>query len=234
MKKMIVGNWKCHPSSIKEAEELFRVSDREGVVVCPPFVFMSVGRDMLKKAVLGAQDIFWEEGAFTGEISAPQVKDVGAFYVIVGHSERRAMGDTDDDVMKKAGAAVKAGLTAIVCVGEPAIVRAEGENDVKKFVTLQLSAIEPFITSGKIIIAYEPIWAIGTGNAATPDDAVSMISLIRSVAGDGVKVLYGGSVSSLNAEDFLSRPEIDGLLVGGASSDPAEFGRLLAAIGDRD
>jgi triosephosphate isomerase len=232
MKKIIVGNWKCHPSTEKEAEDLFRVSDREEVIICPPFVFLSAGRDSVKKASLGAQDVFWEEGAFTGEISAAQLKNMGAEYVIIGHSERRAMGEDDEAVSRKVGSAIKAGLTAIVCVGESPLIRAEGKEAANNFVASQVSAVQPLIDSGKIIFAYEPIWAIGTGNPATPEDAVSMASVIRLRSVEKVRVLYGGSVSSVNALSFIGRPEIDGLLVGGASADPEEFSRLLAVIKD--
>lgn len=227
MKKLIVGNWKCNPSSPKKAEAIFEKSDRANVVVCPPFVFL--GRS-LKSASLGAQDCFWEEGAHTGEVSVGQLKSLGVKYVIVGHSERRAMGETDENVSRKAEAVVRAGMKAIVCVGEPAVTREEGDEAVERFIDLQISAVESLISSGKLIFAYEPIWAIGSGVAATAEDAVAMARHIRSTCvSDKIQVLYGGSVSSGNAGDFLGRPEISGLLVGGASVDPKEFAKIIEA-----
>lgn len=229
MKKIIVGNWKCNPSSAKKAEALFKASDRADVVICPPFVFLAGAN--LKSAALGAQDVFWEEGAYTGEVSPAQLKGLGVKYVIVGHSERRAMGDTDDIVMKKALAVIKAGMKAIVCVGEPDNVRREGVRYAEKFVALQMAAVDSVISSGKLIIAYEPLWAIGSGRPAAPEDAVSMISHIRSCcANEKIKILYGGSVSPENAAAFLAKPEIDGLLVGGASANPAEFKKIVASL----
>lgn len=227
MKKLIVGNWKCNPSSAKKAEELIKASDRVNVVICPPFVFLNEGK-LLKNASLGAQDVFWEDGARTGEISVSQLKGLGVKYVIVGHSERRALGETNDSVFRKTEAVVKAGMKAIVCVGEPIDVRKIDITAAEEFVALQVSAVEPLISSKKLIFAYEPIWAIGTGVAATTDDAVSMTNHIRSCCGTNkIAVLYGGSISSKNAKDFLDRPEISGLLVGGASIDSKEFGKII-------
>jgi len=229
MKKLIVGNWKCNPSSSKKAEAILKVSDRANVVVCPPFVFLNEGRS-LKTASLGAQDVFWEEGAHTGEISAGQLKGLGVKYVIVGHSERRAMGETDDIVSKKAEAVIKAGMKAIVCVGESADVRDQGTEAAERFVALQVSAVESLISSGKLIFAYEPIWAIGSGTSATAEDAAVMARHIRSSCfTDKMAVLYGGSVSSGNAGEFLGHSDISGLLVGGASIDPKDFSRIIDA-----
>ncbi|MDD5099007.1 MAG: triose-phosphate isomerase [Candidatus Colwellbacteria bacterium] len=227
MSKLIVANWKCHPSNEETAKSLFRLSDRDNVVVCPPFVYIPLGREILKKASLGAQDSFWEEGSYTGEVSASQIKSVGARFAIIGHSERRAMGESDLDIKKKVSAAIKEGLTAIVCVGEPSSIKAEGEEATNDFISLQLSAIGEFFGSEKLIIAYEPVWAIGSGNPALPADAASKASFIRSLTGNKTKVLYGGSVSAAGISEFAEREEIDGFLIGGGSVNEEELTKMF-------
>ena len=200
------------------------------VVLAPPFIFLYKVYETLYggKVKLAGQDVFWEKaGAYTGEVSPAQLKNLGAAYVIVGHSERRALGETDEIVGRKLTAVLEAGMTPILCVGEPADVRERGMEAAKEFVGKQLEVIEHKVFEG--IIAYEPVWAIGTGNNATPGDAAEMITLIKSLVTSyrlPIPVLYGGSVTSGNAGDFLNREEIDGLLVGGGSLNAEEFGEI--------
>jgi triosephosphate isomerase len=189
---------------------------------------------------VGAQDLHWEaSGAFTGEVSAPMVKDAGAMYVLVGHSERRhGMGETDAVVAKKLGAALREGLTPILCVGETLTEREEGLHT--HVVERQLSVAFAGANADDAratVVAYEPVWAIGTGRTASPDDAVAMHRAIRSwVQGrfgapvaNALRILYGGSVNVTNATDLLARDEIDGLLVGGASLEVPSFVAIVEA-----
>lgn len=235
--KIIVANWKCNPENTVEAVKLLKLSDRKDIIIIPPFVFIHLAGSLLN-ASLGAQDVFWESGAYTGEISATQLSKSGVKYVIVGHSERRSnFGETDEVVSLKAKAALDAGLSVIICVGESAGDREGGkvaaERAIRRSVIGSLSGIAPK-RSHKIIVAYEPVWAIGTGNADNPDEADERAKLIKSIAEGmglfGVAVLYGGSVSKDNAAGFLSRPEIDGLLVGGASVDIDEFPKIISIL----
>lgn len=210
------------------------------IVVCPPFTAIpSLSAALSSYPVkVGAQDLYWmEKGAFTGEISPAMLKDAGCAYVIVGHSERRhLMGETDDDVQKKVRAALDFGLRPILCVGETLEQRESGE---------ALSVVEAMTRRGlaalrtdevqEAVIAYEPVWAIGTGKEAKPEDAREVIVRIRttidSLFGEGsggtVRVLYGGSVKSGNLRSFIAQREIDGALVGGASLDPTEFTKMV-------
>lgn len=184
---------------------------------------------------IGAQNVHWEpKGAFTGGISIPMVKEVGARLTLVGHSERRHLfGETDEQVARKTKAALKAGLTALVCVGETLAEREGGRTEA--VITRQLApviqALDPDEWQG-VVFAYEPVWAIGTGKNATPDDAAQIHELIRmelSRAGVPIRVpiLYGGSVNSGNVASLLSRPQLDGVLVGGASLDPEKWAELI-------
>ncbi len=205
---------------------------RARVVLCPPFVWLT---DLSHKPVpgleFGAQDAFWEEqGAFTGEISPRMLKSSGVKYVLVGHSERRRLGETDEIVNKKMKAVLAAGLRAILCVGESAEVRSKGMGAAKRAVAAQLKNDLAGVKAqnGKLAVAYEPIWAIGAGNADDPAAAGEMAGLIRSILSSKVPVLYGGSVTSGNAERFLSRKDIDGALVGGASLSAPEFKKIVA------
>lgn len=211
----------------------FRAPKGAEVVVCPSFPYLAAfsGKAGFK---LGAQDVFWENlrsgGAYTGEISAAMLKDFGAEYVIVGHSERRALGETDYIVNKKLKTALSAGLKVILCVGEAKEVRKRGFAAARGFVRNELRARlsgvkKKFLKN--IAVAYEPIWAIGTGLADKPKDAAEVAGFIKKLL--PVRVLYGGSVSSKNAEKFLAQKEIDGALVGGASLDPKEFKKIVEA-----
>jgi len=187
---------------------------------------------------LGAQDIFWEEsGAYTGEISPTMLKSLWVRYVIIGHSERRwKLGETNEVINKKMRAALKNGITPILAVGEK-----EKGDSVEKFLEDQLSTGLDGLSEediSKIIIAYEPVWSIGTGNADDPEDTVKAVGIIKEIIGKivgkeiagKIPVLYGGSVNSKNVADFLSKPEIGGALVGGASLDKEEFLKVLNIV----
>lgn len=239
-KKLIIANWKMNPVSEKEAVKLARAEDFSNVVIAPPFPFLSVVGQTIEKAALGSQDIFWEKkGAFTGEVSAGQLKSVGVKYIIIGHSERRMLGETDVTINKKAEAALKEDLRAILCVGEPWSVRKRGIAAAKKFVKNQLQkdliSIKKYkLKTKNLIIAYEPVWAIGAGRADKPAEVVEMAKFIKAVLNfkftiQNSKILYGGSVIAKNVKAFLNRTEIDGALIGGASLRPKEF-RTIATV----
>lgn len=219
------------------------------VVVCPPFTHIErVGKLLGKTRIkLGAQDVFWKShGAYTGEVSPFQLKALGVRYVIVGHSERRALGETDKVVNKKVKAALSAGLKVILCVGESLTVRKRGfanaKNFVKKQLTKDLKGIGNCLATRdpvkkeklkieNLLIAYEPLWAIGTGRAAAPADATVMARFIKELLVVSrkslVRVLYGGSVNAGNVGAFLAEPDINGALVGGASLKPREFKKMI-------
>lgn len=212
-----------NPASLKEAQELFdAIKDgikgaKAEVVICPPFIYLS----QLKGLPLGAQDVFYEErGTFTGEISPTQLKDLGVEYVLVGHSERRKLGETSELVAKKMQAALTAGLKVILCVGEN-----EGENK-EEVLRQQLAGV-----SG-VIVAYEPVWAISTGDPyktkalPTPQIVKESADLIKKILGDeNVRVIYGGSTNAANAKEYLE--VVDGLLPGGASLKADEFVKIV-------
>lgn len=238
----VAGNWKMN-RTIAETRELLSVmkgglNEISGVekVVCPPFISLVAAAEMLagSEIGLGAQNLYWEEkGAFTGEVAPAMVKEL-CNYVILGHSERRAyFGETDETVNKKLIAAQKFGLTPIVCVGETlAQYEAHQTRDVVSSQTrLGLTAVSADFAPS-IVVAYEPVWAIGTGKASTGESAnVVVKDYIRSViaelygeaAAQAIRVLYGGSVTAANAAEFFSQPDIDGALVGGASLKVEEF-----------
>lgn len=232
-----------NPATVREAIKLARSTDKKGVVICPPFVFLPEVKKILKRASLGAQDVFWEEkGPFTGEVSAAMLKGLGVKYVIVGHSERRRwLKETDEIINKKVKAALKTGLKVILCVGEPLAVRRKGLTAAKRFVADQLKEdlvglhSKFYILNSRLIVAYEPIWAIGTGRADKPRDTAEMVQFIKQFLHStfyilNSKVLYGGSVNSQNAEKFLQLKEIDGALVGGASLKAEEFNKIIRTV----
>jgi triosephosphate isomerase (TIM) len=245
---IIAGNWKMN-KTVDEAIELVRAlraaaADVEKVemVVCPPFVALAAVKDVLagSKIALGAQNVFWEEkGAFTGEIAPLMLKDL-VTYVIIGHSERRQyFGETDATVNKRVNAALKVGLTPIVCVGETLAQREAGETAavVNNQVLNGLAGLTAEQAKA-IVIAYEPVWAIGTGRASTGDDANAVIAqnirvplrqLFGEAVAQGIRVQYGGSVTAANAAEFMGMPEIDGALVGGASLKVADFTGIIKA-----
>ncbi len=232
-KKLLVANWKANPKSLTEAVRLARQTDAPNVVVAPPFPFLHSVGGVLRRSALGAQDVFWSDGPYTGEVSTNQLKRLGVRYVIIGHSERRRyLAESDKVINKKVVAALKAGLKVILCVGEGRhenIRRAE--DFVKTQIRSDLAGIRGRMSS-KLAIAYEPIWAIGTGRADSPQQAGSMAKFIKKTCKNyihikNIPVLYGGSINSNNASSFLSSTYLDGGLVGGVSLKPVEFRKLI-------
>jgi triosephosphate isomerase len=238
MRQLIAGNWKMNGLTSQAAAIAKALRDTTGpahaphcdLLVCPPFTqIMSVAQVLLGSPIaLGGQDChIAAAGAHTGDISAPMLRDAGATWVILGHSERRQFhGETDELVREKVLAASDAGLTPIVCVGETADQRYSGQES--EVVGWQLSGSLPKPFTG--VVAYEPIWAIGTGQTATEQDVETMHAFIREEllrqfgeAGRGVRILYGGSVNPANAAKILAVPEVGGALVGGASLKPDDF-----------
>jgi triosephosphate isomerase len=244
---LIVGNWKMHKTAseaavfVQRLTELLPASDRVEVAVAPPFTALSAAAQVLgttSRILLAAQNLHWEDhGPFTGEISAPMLKDLGCRFVILGHSERRQhFGERDDGINKKVRAALRHGLQPILCVGE---TLAEREADrTEQIVSGQLQAGLRGVSKEEIVlvtIAYEPVWAIGTGRAATAPQAVAVHQLLRGSlhrwgedTADGIRILYGGSVTAENAGEFLAHPEIDGALVGGACLQLESFARIVS------
>jgi len=247
-KKLLVFNWKMNPKTLKQAIILAKTSDFENTIIAPPFIFIEEIGKILKKAGLGAQDLSWKsKGALTGEISADELKNLGVKYVIIGHSERRQIiGETDTIINKKVIAALKAGLKVILCVGEPSRPTTDNlqpTTKAKQYVKNQLQKdlrnlkfqISNFKLRNHLMIAYEPVWAIGTGKNNTPEDASKIIKFIKqTLVASGYtpnpKVLYGGSVNSKNLKDFLKYKEIDGFLVGGASLKIKEIKSIIKSI----
>jgi len=238
MNKLIVFNWKMNPLNEKRALTLALLSDFKKVVIAPPFLYIPLVKKVIKKALLGAQDVFWEKfGAYTGCISPRQLKSLGVKYVIVGHSERRYYFKENDEIInKKIKAALKENLKVILCVGEDWSVRKKGLKAAKKFVEKQLfkdlKGIKSLAVNYQpLIIAYEPIWAIGSSVADEPKETQEMVKFIKDFLAINyqltAKVLYGGSVSSRNVFNFLSQKEIDGVLVGGASLKSKEIIKII-------
>jgi triosephosphate isomerase len=242
--KTIIANWKMNPPAMNEADELvgFLAAQKKkdpfksGLIFRPPFLYLA---ELIKKygtEVFGAQNCFWEEkGAFTGEVSPLMVKNMGAEYVILGHSERRKYFEEGDEMVnKKLKAALRSGLKAVVCVGEQTRLGVS-EAQYLKVIEDQVRGSLAGISQAEfknIIVAYEPVWAIGTGVPDSPPESLKSISHIRRVIGamlednsfgEGVGVLYGGSVNGANADGFLKEPGISGALVGGASLKKDEF-----------
>ncbi len=229
MTPLIAGNWKMH-GTLREAAALAD-GVRAGVpgadlLVCPPalHVFAVASQLLGSPVAVGGQDCHTAaKGAHTGDVSAPMLRDAGAGFVILGHSERRAdHGETDAQVKAKAEAAMAAGLTPIVCVGETEAQRLAGEAEAVVRAQLAGSLPEGFAVQGGVV-AYEPVWAIGTGRTPTEDDIRAIHAAMRRAVGPGVRLLYGGSVKPGNARAILSLPEVNGALVGGASLVAADF-----------
>src|SRR5215212_9495262 len=222
---LIVGNWKMYKGPAETAEFCLGLREQEldgvDVVVCPPFVSLAVAVQLLAgtEIAVAAQNVHWEgEGAYTGEVSARMLREVGAYGAIVGHSERRQhFGESDETVARRAHAALEAGLFVIACVGETEEQRERGETE--EVLRRQLSVLEP---DDNLVVAYEPVWAIGTGKTATPDLAQEAHAFVKSQL-DDVPVLYGGSVKPDNAAELLAQPAVDGALVGGASLELESF-----------
>jgi triosephosphate isomerase len=244
-KPIIAGNWKMFKTvgeSVAFINEVKGKAEADGVesVICAPFTNLPALVEAVKGTTLkvGAQNLHWEDsGAYTGEISGAMLKDLGVNYVIIGHSERRAyFAETDETVNKKVHAAFKHGLTPIVCVGEKLEEREAGKT--KDVCRAQTEAAFQGLSAeqaAQVVIAYEPIWAIGTGKSSTAEDAQDVIGYIRGlVAGlygkqtaDAVHIQYGGSVKPGNIREFMAQPDIDGALVGGASLEPASYIQLI-------
>lgn len=244
MKKIIIANWKMNPQTAEEAGRLVkgilvqRLSKNIELIIAPPFIYLDlVKKNCGKEIKLAAQNISWaERGTYTGEISSLMVKNLGCDYVIIGHSERRhKLGETDEMINLKLKLAFKVGLIPVLAVGEK-----ESDDDIIKVLTQQVkSALEGISISeiGRLIIAYEPVWAIGTGLADTPDHALSAALLIRKITGNlygsewaaDLPVLYGGSMTSENAYDFIAQSGISGALVGGASLELQDFIKIIKA-----
>ncbi len=235
MGKTLVANWKMNPQSEREAIKLAKISDKENVVICAPFLFLLPIKKILKKAKLGAQDCSFEsKGAFTGQISPTQLKKIGASYVILGHSERRIyLGETNETVAKKLRAALDAKLIPIVCVGE---TKSEHErSETEAVLSRQLGAIEEVLNAvpGNIFIAYEPIWSISTfktDKIITPAEAQVAISFIKNRTSrfhERLQFLYGGSVTDKNLLNFIEPEFISGALVGSASISATIFSKMI-------
>ncbi|NIR29234.1 MAG: triose-phosphate isomerase [Gammaproteobacteria bacterium] len=246
---LVAGNWKMN-GTLETAHSLIggilvgvgRVKAAE-VVVCPPFVYLEAVSRLIADSplVLGAQNVSHENpGAFTGEVAVSMLEDFDCRYVIVGHSERRALyGETDERVAAKCERVLNGGLTPIVCVGETLEEREAGETE--QVVDRQLASVIERVSAaalGRAVVAYEPVWAIGTGATATPEQAQEMHAFIRqrvarenAQVAEGLRILYGGSVKSDNAEALFAMPDIDGGLIGGASLKAQEFLSICTAAG---
>lgn len=247
MKKLIIANWKVHPKNTAKARALADATERIArdhraieVVVAPPFPFLADAGAVLKKAVLGSQDAWWADGAYTGGVSPRQLKSLGVAYAIIGHSERRIYaGETDILIEKKVRATLDAGLTVVLCVGETE--RQDGEMPAR--VGQQLTTALTGLTKQslkRLVIAYEPVWAISTTadarGAATPDVAFrariyiekTITSLFDTRGARDVRIIYGGSVTPANVASFLSEGNMDGALVGSQSLDPKKFEEVVS------
>jgi triosephosphate isomerase (TIM) len=227
---LIAGNWKMYKGPGETAEFCLGLREQElegvDVVVCPAFVSLAVAVQLLAgtEIAVAAQNVHWEdEGAYTGEISASMLRELGVYGAIVGHSERRQhFGETDETVARRAHAALEAGLFVIACVGETEQERERGETE--DVLRRQASALEP---DDNLAVAYEPVWAIGTGKTATPEIAQEAHAFLKTVL--DVPVIYGGSVKPDNAGELLGQPDVDGALVGGASLDLDSFTTICRA-----
>ena len=246
-KTIIAGNWKMYKTVSEAIElanglkrELFSLDDAVDIVICPSFTALSEVYEVISDSniQLGAQDVYWQdEGAFTGEVSCKMLKDVGCKFVIIGHSERRQnFSETNETVNKKLKAILKYGLTPIICVGETLAEREKG---------LTFKVLEDHVQNGlkdintedalKIVIAYEPVWAIGTGKTATPEQAEEAQKFIRALllkmynkeTAESIRIQYGGSVKPENSAQLMRQPDIDGALVGGASLTLEGFAAIV-------
>ncbi len=251
-KKIVIANWKMNPQTLLEAKRNFSIfkktkRDDSGVTVvfCPPFIYLN---ELYKsytgsKIFFGAQDVFWQpEGSYTGEISLKMLQSVGARFVIVGHSERRALGENDMMVAQKLSAVLKSGMHAILCVGE-GVRDMQGKylHTIRDQILSALENVEKNLLK-KLIIAYEPIWTIGAGHQAIDNHELhQMILFIKKqliekydrAIGEAVSVIYGGSVDSDNASELVLNSGADGLLVGRNSLNPGEFSKIISEVGKK-
>jgi triosephosphate isomerase len=236
--KYIIGNWKCNPANKIEAKKYFwdikrgsKKRQGQGRNLSAGVLFGAGQRNFKNSAELGAQNCHWEEGAFTGEISPAQLKSAGCSCAIIGHSERRhKFGETDQTINKKVIAALSAGLTPIFCCGETREQRIDGQitDVVEKQIEEGLKGID--LNSAPLMIAYEPVWAIGTGQACDSDEAAVVSRFIKNITNEKIPLLYGGSVNTKNAASYIKDADYDGLLAGGASLDPKEFCAIFTAL----
>jgi triosephosphate isomerase len=245
-RKLVAGNWKMNGSRAALAElgpmaEAARAAPGVDVAICPPFTLITLAAARAGGLLIGAQDVHEaESGAYTGGVSAAMLKEAGARLVITGHSECRARGtDTDEIVRAKAAAVLAHGMKAIVCVGESEAERQAGDH-VQRVVGQLLGSLPEYSGEGELVVAYEPIWAIGTGRTATPADAAEMHAAIREAlagrfgdAGARIRILYGGSVNAGNSAALFAVPDVDGALVGGASLTAAQFVPIIEAAAGR-
>ena len=243
---LLAGNWKMHGAAAEAAQlaadvvNAVRDVAKRDVLVAPPFPSLSAVAERLagSRVLLAGQNLHWEDkGAYTGEVSGPMLRAVRCTHVIVGHSERRQLfGDTDEAVGRKVGAALRNGLTPIVCVGE--VLRQREANETWSVIDRQVRAALDGLDAasiGRLILAYEPVWAIGTGKVATPEQAQEVHGSIRTLLDElagprvaaTVRILYGGSVKPDNIDDLMRQPDLDGALVGGCSLNVSDFSRIV-------
>lgn len=248
---LVIGNWKLNPGTVSEAQKLVKAIVRSvkkqntvDIVIAPPFLFIPEVAKLTNRSVvaLATQDVHFEErGACTGEVSASLLAPYGVTYAIIGHSERRALGETDEQVRKKVQAVLKRRLTPVVCVGEN---ERDSQGSFYTFIEAQLRSLSSGLTAvqlQRVVIAYEPIWAIGTGATATAEDVKEMQLFIMSTltklydrkVAERVRLLYGGSVKAANAATLHAEGGMNGFLVGGASLDAREFASIVAATQTR-
>jgi triosephosphate isomerase len=237
MKYYLFGNWKCNPTNTQEAKKLFsdtakgvKKSEKVETAVFPPFCYLAEFAGKKKEVAVGAQNCcFKESGAFTGEVSPKQIADLGCKYVLIGHSERRKLfAETDGAVNEKTKLALALGLIPVVCVGETDEERTAGR--AIEVVKSQLAAGLKDVDVKKVFIAYEPVWAIGTGKACGLAEAREISRLIREVLGPDTPILYGGSANAKNGAVYLKEAGYNGLLVGGASLKADEFAKMFEEI----
>lgn len=246
MKSIIVANWKMNPPTFKEAKKLFEATKKAAesakdvaVIVAPPAIFLRELSNAYKgkRIAFGAQNMHFENaGAFTGEVSATQFRDAKATYVLVGHGERRALGETNEDTQKKVAAALSVKMTPILCVGEKERVN-EGENFSIVREQLRTGLADVTTKIKQVIVMYEPLWAVGSGNPVMPHDMHVMAIFIKKTLvelygaiGHSVRILYGGSVNETNAAAMIQEAGVQGFVVGGASLDGKKFRALLESI----
>lgn len=231
MSKLILANWKLNPITKSDAialsEKITKLSAHT-VVLCPPAPYLAV----IDYPYKGAQDVFWKaKGPFTGQVSPAQLADLGVNYCIVGHSERRALGESDQEIHNKLEALLAHRITPVLCVGFNTTVN-EDDLEVTEVLKGQLEAVLPGLDASKIVVAYEPVWAISSGNPyatkkmATPEHAEKICIYIKTKFGVR-QAIYGGSVTSVNAQGFLEQPNVGGLLVGGASLLADDFNKII-------
>lgn len=225
MKKLIIANWKLNPTTLKDAQKLassISVKVKNKVVLCPPTVYLS----NIQYPNIGSQDCFWQEkGAYTGQTSPAQLKDLGVKYSIIGHSERRLVGESDGQINFKLRTLLEHKIIPVLCIGYGTTVE-QDDLEVVDVLRGQLDIDLKDVDASKIIVAYEPVWAIGTGKVASPEHAEKISIFIKNKYGVD-RVLYGGSVNVSNAKSFLTQQNIGGLLIGGASLIAKDFNTII-------